>query len=286
MSGRVVVVALLVVLAGCNALTPGDDGGGRQTLTPAPVPSATETPPAGVGTADCVGPRPATPGPSRGVATNSTPATPQPLPRDGDGVSGHRLIAIHRAASANYSYHLRAGDSLEVWSLPDAAAFSYQGIYVNHFVSAYAVNGTLYRLSPGEGASSLQSEPYRPDDGTVDQIDPAIGVGFWLVRLVGAFEYTYAGTRDYDGTTVRVYRERFERPFFVRLREVVSLNSTVHVDRRGIIRRIEHREQYRPARADNDSASWRNGTLVVTDVGSVRLERPAAFCGHGAVSGG
>jgi hypothetical protein len=272
-------VALLVLVSGCNAVGGTNAPAPAETATAAPVPTveATATPTGTPG--ECASPRPA-------AAPESTPA-----PRaeavaltDADGeVGGATLAASHRRALTNYSFHLRAGTSGEVWSLPDAAAFTYEGPGLGVGAPwAYAVGGRLYTLRTDEGQLVFDERDYSRDSRVRERLVSVLTGEHWLAGEIGPYNYTVVDTREYRGTTVRVLQDTRDRGVVVqpsaRSDAFLFVNSTVYVGPHGIVRRVRHVEQnrYRP------SAAVPNRTVVATfavdQVGTADIHRPAAFC--------
>ncbi|PSP84022.1 hypothetical protein BRC83_06410 [Halobacteriales archaeon QS_1_68_17] len=143
---------------------------------------------------------------------------------------------------------------------PNGTALFYVGLLRVRFVKAYAVDGTLYSLAVDEnGIYTVRERPYSPG-------------------RIGLYEYAPNGTREWNGRTVRVFEVEFTDPVRRYRREVVDLTSTVYVDRRGIVRKLVHRETYRPTGGSNVSLVTQNDTFEVTDVGSTRLPHPESFC--------
>lgn len=286
-----VLVVVLLLLSGCNGLGFGDETA-RETVTPAPIPTAEavqqtgETP-----RPDCLVPRAPTPvNPSRTTTDRSWT-----LPSQGTPINGSALVAIHDRVLPNHSYHARFGDEQHVWSLPGHAAFAYQRtVNGTRVLDAYAVGGrlSLLRHRP-DGPDTLSEAPYRPSDGFRPRSLPALTGADWLERVIGHHEYTVYGTRTWNGIRVRVLRAAITEPTLLRFRRVVELDSTVYVDTRGIIRRVRHYERYRPV----DPAALSNETnadevpsenaervddlrFAVTDVDITRIPRPDGFCGR------
>jgi len=278
-----VAVALLVLLSGCNAFGGAAEPAVEETVTPVEVPTdgpvtaTTET-----GTPDnCVAPRPAT-------APRSTPtprAEPVTLPDpDGDGiVTGTDLTTLHGSALSNYSYHLRTGGTVEVWSLPDAAAFTYEGVGFDvGWPWAYAVGGRLYTLRSDREDLVFTERSYGPDSPTRQRLASVLTGEQWLLEQVGPYNYTVVDTREYDNTTVRVLRDTTDEGLVVESSPLTGallfVNSTLYVDDDGIVRRARHVEQLRYAPVDdipNRTTVW---TLAVDQVGSTDIHRPTAFC--------
>jgi len=165
-----------------------------------------------------------------------------------------------------------------VLASPNGTAFFYAGLLRVRFVKAYAVDGTLYSLAVDEnGTYTVRERPYSPGSDA-DAFGPSLTASDCLVSRIGLYEYAPNGTREWNGRTVRVFEVEFTDPVRRYRREVVDLTSTVYVDRRGIVRKLVHRETYRPTGGSNVSLVTQNDTFEVTDVGSTRLPHPESFC--------
>lgn|GEM_PF-1136056 len=280
-----VVVAVLVLTSGCNAI--GDaEPSPAETVTAAPVP-AVETPTqTTTDRPDCAVPRP-------GPAPESTPAPRDErvaLPVEDGRVDGSALAALHGQRLLNYSFHLRAGSSGEVWSLPDAAAFTYEGIGLGTGLGStqsgapwtYAIGGRLYTLRTDNGQLVFDERPYRADSPERDRLRRALTGERWLAARVSPYNYSVVGTRSVDGTEVRVLRDTLNQPVLrrpdARAGALLSVNSTLSVDRRGIVRRVRHVERLRYGPTANIPNETRVSTFTVDQIGAADLHRPAAFC--------
>jgi len=278
-----VAVALLVLLSGCNAFGGAPEPTPEETVTPVDVPTddpvatTTETNTPG----NCVAPRPA-------AAPGSTPAPraePITLPDpDGDGaVTGRDLTVLHGRALSNYSYHLRTGSTVEVWSLPDAAAFTSEGVgFGVGWPWAYAVGGRLYTLRSDRGDLVFSERPYGPDSATRQRLASVLTGEQWLLEQTGPFNYTVVDTREYDNTSVRVLRDTTDEGLVVESSPLTGallfVNSTLYVDDHGIVRHVRHVEQLRYGPTDDIPNRTTVRTLAVDRVGTVEIHRPAAFC--------
>lgn len=272
-------VALLVLVSGCNAFGGTNAPAPAETATAAPVPTveATATPTGTPG--ECASPRPA-------AAPESTPgprAEAVALTGTGGEVSGMALAARHGRAVANYSFHLRAGTSGEVWSLPNGTAFTYEGPGLGVGAPwAYAVNGRLYTLRTDNGQLVFDERDYGRDSPVRERLVPVLTGERWLAGEIGPYNYTVVDTREYRGTTVRVLQDTRDRGVVVqpsaRSDAFLFVNSTVYVGPHGIVRRVRHVEQNRYG----PSATVPNRTMVATfavdQVGTADIHRPAAFC--------
>lgn len=279
MHARTLVVAVLVVTSGCNALGAGDPGVDG-TVTPVAVPDVApaETPRPTAAGRECLAPPPETP-------TGGPPPTPEeavPL-GGGDGVvNGSALVDRHVRALSNDSYRLRIGNRTTVWSMPDAAAFTYEGLELGVGGPwVYAVAGTAYTLRPGDGGLVLDEEAYGPDSAARDRLVGVLTGEHWLGQRLSWHEYTVVDTRTWNGTEVRVLADAVEAPLLLqsdsRNAGVMYLNSTVYVDRRGIVRYVRHvrRIDYQDDELENQTVV---DTLTVDQIGTARVHRPAAFC--------
>jgi hypothetical protein len=268
------VVAVAMLLSGCNGVLGADPGATTGTVTPAPVPTSDDPAVATTASGECSVPPPATPD----LSASAKPTAVRPLGLTNGSVEGERLVGAHAAALRNVSYTLRAADQIEVRALANATAFTYRGILGLRFVQAYAVGDTLYRLEPtGEDDYRIERERYRPGARLDRQFGASLVAAAWLEDRMRWFEYTHVETFAIDETTVRVLRAEFEDPIDRRQFVIIDVESVVYVDRRGIIRRLSHKQKLRTG-PDDGAIAWRNETFTVTDVGTTRLQRPEAFC--------
>ena len=274
--GRVLLVALLVVASGCNVFgsgVGGEEGVETPTLTPVPVPEAEplRTTP---GAEECLAPPVAAP--DRTPA--STPSTPVPLGGENGTVSGAVLVDRHTATLANHSFALRVGPT-EIKSMPQAGAFTYEGVSLGFdAVRVFSVGGRIYRLrETGEGVT-VGERPYDRDSPESDWYVAALTGTHWLTDRVGALGYRQVDTRTWNGTEVRVLRDTFDGEAVVDIGTAVSINSTVFVDRRGVIRYVRHVRTTQSDESDDIAATTEVETFTVTHVGTVTVSRPDAFC--------
>ncbi|WP_436926601.1 hypothetical protein [Halosimplex amylolyticum] len=271
----VAVVALVLVLAGCNALpTGGNDRPETATLTPVEVPDAEPVRTATPTPTDCLAPRVApaerTPEP--------TPATPVPLPTENGTVDGSALVARHAAALENRSFAARIGPT-RIESMPGATAFTYEGVSLGfESVRVFAVAGTIYRLHETEAGVSVSQQPYRPDSPETDWYLDALTGRDWLAERLGRLDYRRVDTRTWNGTEVRVFNDTFDGEALVGAGETLSIDSTVFVDRRGVVRYVRHVRTVRSDEGDEIVATTDIETFSVPAVGSVTVTRPDAFC--------
>lgn len=279
MNRSAVAVALLVLLGGCNAID-GAEQSTAETVTPAPVPSV-ETADGTTTTdrGDCVAPPP-------GPAPGSVPASrtePVALPEEDGQVDGSALAALHGRTLANHSYHLRVGNSGEVWSLPDAAAFTYEGVGLGVGAPwAYAVGGRLYTLRPDNGQLVFDERQYGAGTQTRERLREVLTGERWLAAEVGPYNYSVVGTRSDNGTELRVLRDTLNRPLLrvpdARTVAQLFVNSTLAVDRHGIVREVRHVERLHYGPNTDIPNETRVATFAVDQVGTADLHRPAAFC--------
>jgi hypothetical protein len=278
---RTVVVALLVVLAGCNAFGgPAGDAAGPDTptLTPAEVPTAeslrtpTPTP------TECLAPRVA----SAERTPPPTPATPAPLPTTNGTVAGSDLVASHGAALDNYSFALRM-DGTRVRAAPGASAFTYEGVTLGfRSVRVFAVGGTVYRLRQVEDGVAVDRRPYGPDSPESSWYREALTGENWLDDRIGRFNYTQVGTRTWNGTEMRVFEEARDIEILVGSGEAMTVESTVLVDRRGVVRHVRHERTIQRDTIEGVLNTTSIDTFTVTELGGVAVRRPDAFCVPGS----
>ncbi|PSQ21958.1 hypothetical protein BRD06_10490 [Halobacteriales archaeon QS_9_67_15] len=276
MRGRVLLVAVLVVASGCNVFGGGptaERGSETPTLTPAPVPEAAplRTTP---GAEECLAPRVTAPD----RTPVPTPATPVPLAGENGTVGGAALVDRHTAALANHSFALRI-DATEVESMPRASAFTYEGVSLGFdSIQVFSVAGTTYRLHETAEGVTISEQPYDRDSSESDWYVAVLTGTHWLTDRVGALGYRQVDTRTWNGTEVRVLRDTFDGEAVVDIGTAVSINSTVFVDRRGVIRYVRHVRTTQSDESDDIAAATEVETFTVTDVGTVTVSRPEAFC--------
>ncbi|MFB6151117.1 MAG: hypothetical protein ABEJ40_04860 [Haloarculaceae archaeon] len=273
-----VVVALLVLASGCNALGTGPDGD-RTTVTPAPVPEETVTANPAATPGECLAPVPATPD----STPPGTPGATAFLPMGGGVVNGSALVGHHAETISSYSYHLRIGAGTESWVMPGAAAFTYEGVHLGLLtVRAYAVGGTLYALNGSAAGRADEArvirQPYRPGTAIYERYARVVSGRAWLENHVGRWNYTVVGTRTWNGTRVRVLEDAGPSRIWVTPAKALVVDSTLYVDRRGLIRYVDHERtvQYRQ-QLDyrNVTSEW---TVEIDQIGTARLHRPESFC--------
>ncbi|QLH77308.1 hypothetical protein HZS55_08380 [Halosimplex rubrum] len=280
MHRRTVVVALLVVLAGCNAFAGGDgtDRPETATLTPVEVPTAESLRTATPTPTECLAPRVAaddrTPAP--------TPATPVPLATTNGTVAGDDIVAGHGAALDDYSFSLRM-DGTRVRAMPGVTAFTYEGVTLGfQSVRVFAVAGTIYRLRQVEDGVAVDRQPYDPDSPGSARYRDALTGESWLDERIGDYNYTQIGTRTWNGTEVRVFQEARDIEILVGSGEALSVESTVFVDRRGVVRRVRQVRTLQRDTIDGIVNTTEVETFAVGEVGTVTVDRPDAFCVPGS----
>lgn len=260
-------VAVLVVLAGCSGLAaPSGDQAETATLTPAPVPETDRTPTGEQTT--CLAPRAA----ATERTPRPTPATPVPVPGENGTVRGADLVERHLDALTTRGFRLRV-DGTRVTSVSGGAAFRFNGSLLGFGpVQLYAVGGTIYRLHETDDGVSVTTTANSPGSERAQWYLDVLTGDVWLSERVTRSHYRFVGTRTDNGTAVRVF-ESTRAVTLTENGETVRANSTVLVDRRGVIRHVRH-----VSRSGDPDAAHRVETYIVTAVGSVSLSRPAAFC--------
>ena len=274
-----IAVALLVLVSGCNAFGDTSTPAPAETVTAAPVPTAETTVSPRKTPSECVSPKPA----AAPTLTPASRAEPVTLTDANGEINGTTLATRHGRTLSNYSFHLQAGSSGEVWSLPGAAAFTYEGLKLGVGAPwAYAVGGQLYTLRTDEGQFVFDERDYGPDSPTRERFLPILTGERWLTSQIGPYDYNVVETREYNGTEVRVLKDTTEGLFGVGanagISAVVFVNSTVYVDEHGIVRYVRHAERVEPARETNFPNRTTVVTFTVDQVGTADLHRPAGFC--------
>lgn len=274
-----VALALLALLSGCNAFVEGGASDPVETVTPAPVPDvAPPATPTATSVGSCLAPRPA----RAPTGPRQTPAEPVDLTGPDGVVNGSTLVARHAQALSNVSFHLRVDGGTDVWSMPRAEAFTYEGTALSLETPwAYAVAGRLYTLTTDGGQLVLRDRAYDPGSATAARFRAVMTGERWLAERVGVRSYEVTGTRTWNGTEVRVLTDVPVDPADRGSPDwggVVHVDSTLYVDRSGVIRFVRHvqtteyvTESDLPNRTTIDTAS-------VDQIGTAQLRRPAAFC--------
>jgi len=280
----VVVVTLAVLLSGCSALGgTGQSGGATDSSVVSPAPVPTDPPTRSTATdrpGTCLVPPPATPGPNAA----STPADPVALPGTADVVNGSALVDHHTRTILTQRFHLRIGNGTDVWAMPDLAAFTYEGYELGLKTSrAYAAGGTLYTLDRSRGAYRVVRRPYEVGSPANERLRATLTGRNWLDDRLGRYNYSVVDTRTWNGVDVRVLRDTLDERLLLGpgspYNGLLDVNSTVYVDRRGIVRRVRH---VRHLEIQVGIGEYENVTQIQTiqvpSVGSTRVFRPAEFC--------
>lgn len=288
MKRAVALVALALVLSGCGAFAGPSDGGADTpaAVSPVPVPDPGPTATAGDGGGTCLVPPPATPSPS----TAETPTEPVALP-DADGVvNGSALVDHHARELATHRFHLSVGNDTDAWVMPGASAFTYTGFdFGIRTTHAYAAGGTLYTLDQSDGGYRVVRRPYESGSPTSQRLLASLTGRNWLDERISRYDYTVTDTRIWNGTEVRVLEDTVDNRMLLPLDSpydgLLSVNSTLYVDRRGIVRYVRH---IRNIEAQISVGEYENVTQVrtmrVPSVGSTRVFRPEEFCVSAALN--
>lgn len=208
---RVLAVALLLLLAGCTGVFGGDAQREAPSVTPVPVPEPT---------------------PGRVVVPQAADGTP----------AVGRLIAAHSQALSTRPFHLRVVRSdtsaVDVWVDHEADLARFRRVVDESVTDVVVHNGTRYEVgADGEVRSSPVNDLPFVDSPT----------GFFLLQQrVAGLVYTRAGTATRDGRRVALLRANTTNSTISRsgFRTVVAANSTLAVDRNGIVRELDHEERY------------------------------------------
>lgn len=228
---RLALVAALVLLAGCAGVFDGGTQRTAPTVTPVPVPEPT---------------------PGRVVVPQATDGTP----------AVGRIIAAHSQALSVRDFHLRIGrgnaSAVDVWVDHGADRARFRRVVDGSVEDVVIDNGTRYEVGAG---GDLQRGPV--DD--LPFLDSPTGF-FLLQQRVAGLVYTRAGTATRDGRQVALLRANTTDSTISRsgFRTVVAADSTLAVDRNGIVRDLDHEERY----ADG---SVRRLRIEVTTGGEVPL---------------
>lgn len=269
------VVAFLLVVSGCNGLG-GVTGDSQpaETLTPAPVPSAEPTPTRALDEGECVAPRPAAQ-----VTTPTATADGRQTWAINGTIQGSELVERHERILPRYDYQLRAGTDRRVWSLRNHTTFAYEsGGSEDATVTAYAVGGRLYELYNSSEGTTLVRGRYHESALRDSKYVASLTGEDWLEGVIGSYPYRMVGTKTWRGMDVRVLNTTVFTYTFVDRKYLLEIESTVYVDRRGVIRYVDHYERYTWDSSTLDDTDVVDTTFTVTDLDPDNVTRPSAFC--------
>ena len=208
---RLVLVLAVVVLAGCSGIFGGDASSATPEITPAPVPTV-----------------------SAGELS---------LPETADGTPAvDRIIADHRAALSTRDFHRRVvldrnRSTTDVWVDRDTKRTRIRRV-ADGTDEAVVADGRRYeRRADG----SLRVDPAGWE---LPYVDSASG-RFVLQRYTAGLAYDRTDTVIRNGTRLAVLRANATDSAISRSgsRTVVAADSTLYVDRAGIVRAMDHRER-------------------------------------------
>jgi len=209
---RQVMVLCVVVLAGCGGVFGGATTENGADVTPAPVPAASEQ-------SDVV------------------------LPQTGDGTpSLGRIIATHRQALSARDFHRRTAidgnlSTTDVWVDRDADRTRVRRATV---VTNDVVVDDGRRYERTANGSVLRE----PAGDRLPYVETTSGF-FLLQQYVAGLVYNRTGTVTRNGTRMAVLRANTTDSTISRSgsRTVVAADSTLYVDRDGVVRAMDHRER-------------------------------------------
>ena len=209
---RQLLVVAVVLFAGCSGVFGGDTAADGPAVTPAPVPTAS--------------------------------AEKVLLPRTADGTADvSRILSAHRTALASRDFHRRLVvdgtlSTTDVWvdRQPDRVRIRR---VTSGTVDVVVADGRRYER-PANG--TVRSGPAGDDCPGVETAS-----GFYrLQQYVSGLVYTQTRTVTRNGTRVAILRANTTDSTISRSgsRTVVAADSTLYVDRDGIVRAMVHRERY------------------------------------------
>lgn len=209
---RSVFVLVVVVLAGCSGVFGSAATGSGPAVTPAPVPTASEQ---GIGLPQTVDGRPAV----------------------------GQIISEHRQALSTHAFHRRTVvdgnlSATDVWVDRDAKRSRVRRVTSTTTDVVVEDNRRYERAENG----SVLSEPA---SGGLPGVETVSGF-FLLQRYVAGLIYNRTGTVTKNGTELAVLRANTTDSTISRSgsRTVVAADSTLAVDRDGVVRAMDHRERY------------------------------------------
>jgi len=209
---RQVLVLAAVVLAGCSGVFGTGGPSDAQGVTPAPVPTASDS-------------------------ELTVPETADGTPAVG------RIIANHRAALSTRDFHRRLvvdgnRSTTDVW-VDRGGKWTRVRRVANGTDDVVVANDRRYERR-ADGTVRVGSAGWE-----LSYVDSASG-RFVLRRYVAGLVYDRTGTVTRNGTRVAVLRANTTDSTIDRAgyRTVVAADSTLYVDRHGIVRAMDHRERY------------------------------------------
>jgi hypothetical protein len=209
---RQILVVAVVLLAGCSGVFGGGATSDTPAVTPAPVPTAS-------------------------AGDISLPETADGTPAVG------RIIASHRAALSTRAFHRRLVvdgnlSTTDVWVDRDGKRTRIRRV-AGETDDVVVANDRRYE----RGADGTVQR--KPGTWELPYVDSASG-RFVLQRYVAGLVYNRTGTVTQNGTRLAVLRANTTDSTIDRggYRTVVAADSTLYVDRDGIVRRMDHRERY------------------------------------------
>jgi hypothetical protein len=263
---HVVALAAALVLAGCPGATTTED-----TVTPAPVPAA----PTAAGTPPCAIPTPSSTG---GTATPTT-ADPVSIPVEDRVVNVTELLTLHDRELRRHSYEL-SRPGLSVRADPEGPTLEVHAQSAILTARHYVVEGTSYTLVDGPGGQ----EPYQVHEYDADRLSRDFGAFYsltgsdWLADALAIAPHRVYGRYPNGGFELRATPDG---PVAVDdgstgdTRSIRSIQSTVTVDRRGIIRGVE--QEYEIV-ADGELVRTVDHSFSVINVGKTVVQRPEWVC--------
>lgn len=271
-AGVLFLFVVAAVLAGCPA---DGDGEPETTVTAAEVPTVQTVPPT---------PTPRAPpsfdcdvsSPSAVPASNPyQPTGPASIPLEDGVVDGSALVDRHETALANYSYRLERPD-LEVRVAGNRSAFLANVNTGSYSISHYAVDGTRYtHYFQTAGRQRYGVSAYEAGESISDYGGSFSVTGRQTIeRVLAVAPHRVADVRPNNWT---VLRATIDERTLVAGTDVESLESTILVDRRGIVRQVETR--LRPASDEaSDLPLSGNTSLSIGQIGDATFDRPDWVC--------
>lgn len=263
-----VLFSLAVVLAGCPT-----DADAQRTLTPAEVPAVPTEPPTPTPLPDrsveCDVPSPP---PASDVPADQRSGTAS-IPVEDGLVNASAMVERHERVLANYRYRLAASDR-SIYVTENRSAFLATVRIGVATISHYAIEGTRYTYYFEDGGRARYGVAEHVPSPSTRVFGESISLtgGPTIERVLAAYPHRVETVRD-DGW--RVLRATVDDLEDGDVAGITALNSTVLVDRRGIVRRVETRVATGSTAGD---PSTENVSLWIRQVGEAEFTRPDWVC--------
>jgi hypothetical protein len=265
--GVTLALIVAVLLAGCPGAT-SDVG----TVTPAPVPTppTTESGPSAESSVQTCGAP--TPDPLDGDGPPRSPAVPAAIPTENATVNASALLARHEDRLAGLSYRLDT-PGYSVAAAPNGSAYRVGAGTSVTPVRHYVVGDRRYTFTRRLGGRNIYELHHQDGLAFRDAFGDTVSLTgrLWLAEAMAVAPHRVS-TRRSDGWAV--LRADVGNHTESGNRTVSVLNSTVLVDRRGVVRSVDQRLIV----AGNGTNRMIVQHFAVTDLGNTSVRPPSWLC--------